>query len=98
MQLLLSPVLQVQGFTNMHNILTNALFVQSCPYEEGEDCCTATEDQTGKRSQLKPLENNPFDHQAARALSRDNKLVHCRSACREGQWKRRVHMEEIDLA
>src|SRR5207248_9683867 len=24
----------------------NALFAQLCPYEEGEDCCTATEDET----------------------------------------------------
>ena len=42
----------------------DTLFAQSCPYEEGENCRTATEDETGKRSQLKPLENHSFDHQA----------------------------------
>ncbi len=72
-------------------------FAQSCPYEEGEDRCTATEYETGKRSQLKPLENHSFDNQAARAFSRNDELVRCCSACREGRWKRRVHMEEIDL-
>src|ERR1700694_3466417 len=80
------------------NGVFDTLFNQACAREKGKDRCADTEDETGKRCELKSLENDSFNNQAARAFPRGNELVGCNPACRQGRWQRRINMEEIDLA